>query len=357
MTMRLIKYGLPVVAVILFIVAVRHVVVTGRDTVPSAPSGAFPAPSVSPFAAAVAGAGIVEARTENISLGAPLPGIVREVFVEVGHPVQPGERLFRLDDRELQAELMVREALLESAQAEFDRLNHLPRPEEIPALEAQIREAAAVSADRERRLYRVRRLSGAQAATEEDLEAATFAADAAKAAVERAQAQLDLLKAGAWDYEKQVASAAVKRAQAEVSEVKTNLDRLVVNAPVAGEILQVNVRPGEYVSVPPGKALIVLGNTEQLHIRVDIDENDIPRYPAGASAVASLKGDPQATFPLEFVRIEPYVVPKRSLTGDNTERIDTRVLQVIYRVAGDGAPRLFVGQQVDVYINASQEGR
>ena len=34
--------------------------------------------------------------------------------------------------------------------------------------------------------------------------------------------------------------------------------------------------------------------------------------------------------PLHFVRFEPYVIPKESLTGDTTERVDTRVLQVIY---------------------------
>jgi hypothetical protein len=68
--------------------------------------------------------------------------------------------------------------------------------------------------------------------------------------------------------------------------------------------------------------------------------------------MANLKGDPTTRFPLEFVRVEPFVVPKKSLTGENTERIDTRVLQVIYRVAPGAGPRLYVGQQVDVYIDA-----
>ena len=49
---------------------------------------------------------------------------------------------------------------------------------------------------------------------------------------------------------------------------------------------------------------------------------------------------------------EPFVVPKKSLTGDSTERVDTRVLQVIYRVEDDALP-LFVGQQMDVFIDGS----
>ena len=58
--------------------------------------------------------------------------------------------------------------------------------------------------------------------------------------------------------------------------------------------------------------------------------------------------------PLTFVRVEPYVVPKRSLTGDNTERVDTRVLQVIYEVATTDQT-LFVGQQMDVFLDIASE--
>jgi hypothetical protein len=72
----------------------------------------------------------------------------------------------------------------------------------------------------------------------------------------------------------------------------------------------------------------------------------------GAAARASLRGDPGQSFPLTFVRVEPYVLPKKSLTGDNTERVDTRVLQVIYAV--DARERaLYVGQQVDVFVDAT----
>lgn len=66
-----------------------------------------------------------------------------------------------------------------------------------------------------------------------------------------------------------------------------------------------------------------------------------------------VRGNAVLKAPLEFVRFEPFVVPKRSLTGDSTERVDTRVLQVIYRVARDDVP-LFVGQQLDVFIDASR---
>ena len=56
--------------------------------------------------------------------------------------------------------------------------------------------------------------------------------------------------------------------------------------------------------------------------------------------------------PLKFVRFEPLVVPKQSLTGASTERVDTRVLQAVYRIQKADFP-LFVGQQMDVFIDAS----
>jgi multidrug resistance efflux pump len=169
----------------------------------------------------------------------------------------------------------------------------------------------------------------------------------------RAKADLALQKAGAWGPDKEVARAAVKQAEASVAQTKIELDRLSVVALVDGEVLQVNVRPGEYVGAPPGQALVVLGSVRQLHVRVDIDEHDVPRFRPGAPARAMLRGDPSQEFPLRFVRVEPYVIPKKSLTGDNTERVDTRVLQVIYALDSKAAG-VYVGQQVDVYVEGAR---
>jgi len=51
----------------------------------------------------------------------------------------------------------------------------------------------------------------------------------------------------------------------------------------------------------------------------------------------------------EAVPVEPYVVPKRSLTGDSTERVDTRVMQAVYSFPRGRLP-VYVGQQMDVFI-------
>lgn len=313
-------------------------------------------PARSPFGAIVAGAGIVEARsdasnTANIAVGSMLPGVVIRIPIRVGQVVQAGEPLFELDDRQLRAELAMREASLAAARAQLTRLEQLPRPEEVPPLEAKVREAEANLADLQDQESRAARIVKSQAISEEDYNRRKQAVEMGRQQLAKAQAELALLLAGAWKADLAVSRAAVAQSEAQVQQTKTDLDRLIVRSPIAGTVLQLNVRVGEYVGTPPNQPLVVLGDLSRLHIRVDIDENDIHRFRPGAAAKATLRGDPKASFDLEFVRVEPFVVPKKSLTGDNVERVDTRVLQAIYAVKPTSRP-LFVGQQLDVFVEA-----
>ena len=343
------KFGLPLIAVGLIVFAIRYIA-EAKQHVPALPPPVQPA--ANPFPNSVAGAGMVEPETENISIGTPLPGIVTEVTAKVGQRVKAGDPLFRIDDRDRKAELAVRQTMLADAQASLARLEAMPRPEEIPAAEARVRETKADWENWEQQWARGEKLAKDRTMTEEEFLERKQTAIAARERYNKAVADYNLLKAGSWDYDKRVAKSAVDRAQAQVDQAQTEVDRLTVRALVDGEVLQVNVRPGEFVGAPPGQALIMLGSTKQLHVRVDIDEYDIPRFIPEAPARATLKGQGKEFFPLRFVRIEPYVIPKKSLTGDNTERVDTRVLQVIYAVEGSDKP-LFVGQQVDVFVDAS----
>ena len=310
------------------------------------------APARSPYADTLAAAGIVEARTENISVGSATPGVVVQVLVTVGDAVQPGTPLFRLDDRNLQGELVVKRAAVAQATSDLIKLQAEPRKEKIPVQVAQVNQARAAVAGEADALRRAEETFAKKAISEGDLVVRREALAIAKAALDRAQADLDLLEAGSWQYDRDVASAAVARAEAEVAKIEVELDRLVVRSLVAGRVLQMNVRPGEFVGTPPNQPLVILGNIEKLHVRVDIDEFDIPRFNQDAVAVAVPRGNLQQRYPLEFFRVEPFVVPKKSLTGDNTERVDTRVLQVIYAFDPAGLPPLFVGQQVEVFIDA-----
>jgi HlyD family secretion protein len=354
------RYLLPLIGIVAFAFAVKQMTAAQQKTPPAVPPVE---PAKSPFARQLAGSGIIEPETENISIGTHLPGVVEQVHVKVGDMVRPGMPLFRLDDRQLNAELVVRKATLENARAALEKLNNAPRPEELPPLRARVAEMEAGLDDQAKQLARLKRLGSA--ASEDELTRREAGVAVAKAQLERAKADLALQEAGSWKFDKLVAMSAVTQAQAQVEQTATELTRLSVKAPRLNwektatpdlteyKVLQVNVRPGEFVATVQGQPLIVLGHVGKLHVRVDIDENDIGRFRPNLPGFAQPRGNPGVKFPIAFVRVEPYVIPKRSLTGSNTERVDTRVLQVIYRLETT-EQNLFVGQQMEVFLNTGE---
>jgi HlyD family secretion protein len=345
------KLVLPLVAVLMLVFGVFHIL-KAQHTLPKPPPPALPARS--PFGDTIAGSGVVEARSENIAVGAALPGVVLEVFVpvdDVGKQVNAGEPLFRVDDRQLRAQLTVQQANLAAARSQLAKLEQMPRREEIPAARARVQAAEANALRLLDQFQRAEKLASTRSIGIEERNVLQRQYEEALQQREQAAADLKLLMAGAWEPDKAIARAAILQAEAQIAQTETEIERTLVRAPVAGHVLQVNVRPGEYVGSTPGQALVVLGDLGALRVRVDIDEADIPRVRPGMTATAYPRGESRQEVPLTFVRVEPMVTAKRSLTGDNTERVDTRVLKVIYEVAGADHP-LYVGQQLDVFLAA-----
>ena len=165
-----------------------------------------------------------------------------------------------------------------------------------------------------------------------------------KAALASAKAQVEQINA-------QVASA-----KAQVEQIEREIELRTIRAPISGRILQMKTRLGEYAqSGVLSTPLMLLGDDTRLHVRVDIDENDAWRFQPCASAMASVRGNPEIKTPLQYVRTDPDVIPKTTLTGDTTQRTDTRVLQVIYSFDPASLP-LYVGQLMDVFIEAAPAG-
>jgi HlyD family secretion protein len=301
---------------------------------------------------AICGTGLVEARTENIAIGAAVPGLILEVYVsqeKVGEQIQKGDRLFRVDDRHLRSQLNVHRANLKSAKAELAKLKQLPRAEDVPPGIAKVKAAEANFYKMKDQFDRSEPLFQRKVIPAEEYTSKKFSLAEAEQRLLQTQAEYALLKAGAWLPDQELAQAAIEVAQANVEQTETEIERCLVRAPVDGQILKIDVRPGEYVSSAPGKALVLLGDLTRLHVRVDIDEQDIPRFSPTSKAAAVPRGATNIRHELTFIRVEPYVTPKKSLTGDNTERIDTRVLQVLYAIQ-PGKDKVYVGQQLDVFI-------
>jgi len=180
-------------------------------------------------------------------------------------------------------------------------------------------------------------------------------ADRARAQLKRLQAISDPRAISADDLKDRqldttVAEADLATAEAKAQQTEQLIDRLTVRSPLEGTILQLNLRVGEYVTPGVTEPTVILGNVDNLWVRADIDEQIAPRAQPGKRAIGYIKGDATHPIPMEFVRIEPYVIPKRSLTGGSTERVDTRVLQIIYSFRATPEQRIYVGQQMDLFI-------
>ena len=347
-----VKYVLPVSAVLMLAFGCYHVVRSQPSDDKVAPPAA---PARSPYPNTIAAAGIVEARSENIAVGSAIPGIVLEAWItpeDVGKYVAKGTPLFRVDDRHLRAQLAMQQANLAAAQAQYAKLEAMPRPEEVPSAEAKHKAAEASVVLAKDLAERGRVLVKGQSVSQEELVQREVGLEVALQQRAQAKADLDLLKAGAWQADKDVSRAAIALAKAQAEQTETEIERATVRAPISGHILQVSVHAGEMVGTQPGQSLMMIGDLSAYYVRADIDEHDIPRFQTAASARAYVRGHADREIKLSFVRLEKYVTPKKWLTGDNTERVDTRVLQAIYRVEpGDQA--VFVGQQLDVFIDAT----
>lgn len=345
----LLKYGIPLVSIAGVVLAVHTVQEGSKVSVAPPP---LIEPARAPFESYIAAAGIVEASSENIAIAAIVPGVATALHARVGQRVKASEALFQIDDRDLLAQLEIEQAAARAAQSKVARLESLPRIEDLRTAEARSIEAQAALGEAQDQLELAQSITDSRAISREELNRRRSAVDVASARAAAAQAQLDWQKSGAWKPDLDVARAELAQAEARVRSVETLRQRCVVRAPIDGTVLQVNLRVGEYVSTGVlARPLMLLGDVSVLHVRADIDENDAWRFRGEARAVAFLRGNRQFEAPLAPVRVEPYVVPKRSLTGDSSERVDTRVLQVLYSF-DPTVLRAYVGQQVDVFIEA-----
>lgn len=306
---------LPIIAVIAIIAAALVVFRTQPDRALAEPARKPPS-APSSEGAGVAGAGVIEPASELIEIGAEMPGVVDRVYVAAGDQVAAGAPLFSVDSRDARAAIAEAEARVQRLRSSLA--------------------AARTSLSVARRQYALyadasdpRAISRQEVITRQGT-------------VEDASAQIG------------VAQAQLREAEAQLQTARVTLARHLVRAPKAATVLQVRTREGEFA--PAGQQgnqdpLITMGVIDPLHVRIDIDENEIERVAVGAPAAINPKGAAGQLTKVAFVRAEPLVVPKRSLTNASTERVDVRVLQLIYALPR-GPQSFFVGQQVDGFVPA-----
>jgi len=343
------RYFLPILAALGVVLGVIAIIMSQR-TPPAAPIP-FPPPSP-PFAHFVAGQGLIEAASEDIFIGAPFSEIIEHVYVTAGDLVVKDDPLFQLNTDSLMAKLDEAKAQLKIAEAEYQKQIDLPRPEDIPPQNALVNQAEARLLDKTKQFEIVDLMENPKAISRDEYNQRKYGALFAKYQLEEATERLNLLLAGAWIRDLEISKNQVKEAKARVATVETDIERSIIRAPMEGQVLRVNVRVGQFAQASElTTPLMIFGSSGWFHIRVDIDEEDAWRVIKGAPGVAYMRGNRNIHVPLTYIRLEPYLIPKQALTGENTERVDTRVLQLIYEMDQKDLP-IYPGMLMDAYLEA-----
>jgi HlyD family secretion protein len=304
----------------------------------------------------VVGVGIVEPNGQRIAVGLSQSGLVEAVHVQPGQQVQKGQTLVQLDSRIARADQQSKQSELEHAKRKLDRLRSLPRPESVALVRRRLEVAKVVHATAEDQLNRIRKLAYENVVSEEEVNTRSFAEAKASAEVKQIQAELDQAMVGSTPEELAMATAEVGVAQQSLEKTLVQIGLLTIVAPCDAFVLKCDLRAGEYVDIASRRddSAIHLAGCGPLHVRVEFDEEEASRVVRAGNAIGTIRGRQRNPIQLRFVRAEPYLQSKRNLLGHGTERVDTRVLQIIYEILPSDH-QVLPGQAIDVVTEALPE--
>lgn len=275
-------------------------------------------PASNPYAKGIYANGIIEsyqANGANINIYPEVPGTIKQILVSEGAIIKKGAPLILIDDSVQRATVEQQKSQVELAGANLkssqDQLDKLRTASEL--------EPRSVSKN--------------------DLDNAANAVNVAKANIEVARKQYEL--------------------------GQTLLSKYTVKAPIDGSILSINAAVGSYISAAGSydsysqgfMPILVMGSSQTyIGVRCYIDEILISRLPQASQMHAQMliRGT-NISIPLEYVRVQPYVSPKIELSSQRTERVDVRVLPVLFRFERPKDINIYPGQLVDVYIGETEK--
>ena len=322
-------------------------------------------PAANPYAKGIYANGIIEsdqAQGSNINIYPEITGPITQVLVTEGQKVRRGDPLLMIDDSVQQSLADQQQAQALAALAMLRELKAEPRPESLAIARAQVDNAAATLRNARDQLTKEQRSfdMDSRSVSRDALDNARNAEKIAATNLRVVDRQFALTKAGAWIYDVQNQErqyAALSKAYAASCAL---LAKYTIRAPADGVVLAVQAAAGSYVS-PQGAydsytqgfgPLIVMGQPQRrLAVRAYIDEILIHRLPDPTKIQAEMfiRGTDRHVA-LSFARIQPYVSPKIELSDARQERVDLRVLPVIFRFDNASDLKLYPGQLVDVYV-------
>lgn len=324
-------------------------------------------PAANPYARGIYSDGMIEsdqAQGENINIYPEVSGPITQVLVGEGQTVHEGDALLTVDESVQRALAEQQQAQAEAALAMLQELKAQPRRENLAVSMAQVEAAQATLKNARDQLLKQQRSydMDAKSISADALDNAKNAERIASTNLKVTERQYALTRAGAWVYDIQNAERTYAALQKAHQSSSALLAKYTLRAPADGVVLAVHSSVGSYVSSQGAydsytqgfEPLIVMGLPEgHLQVRAYIDEilvHELPD-PKNIKAEMFIRGTNEHV-PLTFVRIQPFISPKIELSDERQERVDLRVLPVIFRFEKPKGLGLYPGQLVDVYVAA-----
>ena len=320
--------------------------------------------------------GVVEAISEEIEIGAEIPGKLKQVLVEEGEQVTKGQIIAILENADFQAQVQTAKMQIETlrrqketagarilqTRAERARIYNGARPEErrearqtyeqtLPSVEQAKRETA-----RRQKLYDSGDISREELErTRRDLETLEKQSNATREkynVVNAAARRDDLQKADAAillaENQTSEFDALIREAEARVKTAQANLEKTIIRAPLTGVVLRKRLKDGESVSPENETGIVSIADVSALRVRVDLDERDVAKIKENQNAFVTADAYGEQKFQGKIIRIGRILGRKNFRTERPTEKVDTKILEVLIELAPD--QKLPLGLRVDAFI-------
>jgi HlyD family secretion protein len=299
---------------------------SARESVPAA---GVDFKTVPPTPTQVGGNAIVEPRDRETKVAGIVPGRIKALLVAEGDDVKAGQALIEFECETEKAAVSAAEGDLAAAQADLIRSQNGNRHEDIDAAMGDFQAAKARADLSAAQRERERQLAKSGASTPDELDRAERQAESDERTAKASESRAQSLAHGSRYEDILAAKARVQAAEARRNQAKVAVDNLTVRAPIAGKILQLKVRPGEYYTPGGADPLLIMGDTSVLRARVDVDERQIGLISLGRPAYVTADAFPNKKFEGTVVEIGRRMGRKNLRTDDPVERIDTKILEVV----------------------------
>ena len=293
-------------------------------------------------------AGLTEPRSRTVQIISEIAGKIEKIHVRAGDAVKQGDLLVEVSHDLQKAQVELGRAAVDRSMAELTRLKNGERSEEREILKAQLAEAHAMAKVADFELQRVSQIRSEAAATDREMAQYQSARDQATARERAASMRLALVEAGARPEDIQRAEAAVREARAQLAAAESQLEKTSLRSPIDGMIVYRYREPGETVITEIPTPILSVGDRSRLHIRVDVDEMDIGRVWMGQEVYAMASAFAEQRFAGRVIHIEPTLGRKNFRTDRPTEKMDTRVQEVVVEL--DDADEIPLELQMDVWF-------